>query len=365
MDDYPSHYLAFAARQHRWVRGDWQIVRWLWRTVPDAARRPVPNTLPVISRWKILDNLRRSLLSPALVVLLAAGWTILPGSPLLWTVLAVLVLAFPAYVQVARSLSSRARGVPLRAARAAERDNLVTSARQSLLSADVPGASELADGRCDRPDALAPARDAAAGGCEWVSADQLAAPESLARSGRPPDVGGGRHRDRAAVLVGDDRSGAPAAGAADDRALAALARHRVRHRQAARARAAAARCRRAGHSAEGRTQDVAVLRRSAGARRTTGWSRTTTRRIATISIAHRTSPTNIGLQLISTLAAYDFGYLSFRGVVDRLEPTFATLLKSPPLPRSFLQLVRHTDAGAARARRTSPRSTAATSPATC
>ena len=80
VDDYPSHYLAFAARQHRWVRGDWQIVRWLWRTVPDAARRPVPNTLPEISRWKIVDNLRRSLLSLSLVVLLAAGWTVLPGS---------------------------------------------------------------------------------------------------------------------------------------------------------------------------------------------------------------------------------------------------------------------------------------------
>src|SRR6185503_18001185 len=46
-------------------------------------------------------------------------------------------------------------------------------------------------------------------------------------------------------------------------------------------------------------------------------------------VAHRTSPTNIGLQLIATLAAYDFGYLSFSGVVDRLEPTFATLLGLP------------------------------------
>src|SRR6185436_19417347 len=77
----------------------------------------------------------RSLLSPALVALLAAGWTVLPGSPLLWTVLAVMVLAFPAYAQVGRSLSSRVRGVPLGQHVAAERDNLVTSARQSLLSA--------------------------------------------------------------------------------------------------------------------------------------------------------------------------------------------------------------------------------------
>src|SRR5262249_8369573 len=111
IDDYPPHYLAFAARQHRWVRGDWQIVRWLWRTGPDSARTAVRNTLPAIARWKILDNLRRSLLPIALVVLLATGWTILPGSALVWTTLALLVLAFPAYVQVARSLSSRVSGV--------------------------------------------------------------------------------------------------------------------------------------------------------------------------------------------------------------------------------------------------------------
>ncbi len=70
VDDYPASYLAYSARQHRWVRGDWQIARWLWRTVPDASGRTVPNTLPVISRWKILDNLRRSLIPPSLVILL-------------------------------------------------------------------------------------------------------------------------------------------------------------------------------------------------------------------------------------------------------------------------------------------------------
>ena len=58
-------------------------------------------------------------------------------------------------------------------------------------------------------------------------------------------------------------------------------------------------------------------------------------------IAHRTSPTNIGLQLLSTLAAYDFGYLSVAGVLDRLEPTFGTLLAHAALSRPLLQLVRH------------------------
>ena len=134
VDDYPGSYLAYSARQHRWVRGDWQIARWLWRTVPDAAGRTVANTLPVISRWKILDNLRRSLIPPALVLLLALGWSVLPGSPAFWTTLVLLVLAFPAYIQFARSLGSHSPGVPLREHLRAEGDTIVTSLRQAVFS---------------------------------------------------------------------------------------------------------------------------------------------------------------------------------------------------------------------------------------
>jgi cyclic beta-1,2-glucan synthetase len=95
IDEYPSNYLTFSARQHRWVRGDWQIARCLWRTVPGPDARPVANRLPAISRWKILDNLRRSLMAPALMVLFAAAWTVLPGSPLVWMALGLLILVFP------------------------------------------------------------------------------------------------------------------------------------------------------------------------------------------------------------------------------------------------------------------------------
>ncbi len=84
VDDYPSSVLAHARRQHRWVRGDWQILWWLFPFVPTRSglRR---NRLPLISRFKILDNLRRSLMAPASLALLLAAWTILPGSPWLWT----------------------------------------------------------------------------------------------------------------------------------------------------------------------------------------------------------------------------------------------------------------------------------------
>ena len=134
VDDFPSHYLTWSARQHRWVRGDWQIARWLGRSVTNAKGESVPNQLPLLDRWKIFDNLRRSLLPPALVFLLALGWTVLPGSALTWTALSVLVLAYPAYLKFGESLGSRVRGVPLGAHLRSERDDLIGSARQALVT---------------------------------------------------------------------------------------------------------------------------------------------------------------------------------------------------------------------------------------
>ena len=80
VDDYPSSVLAHARRQHRWVRGDWQILWWLFPFVPSRTGLQ-RNRLPLMSRWKILDNLRRSLMAPATVALLLLGWTVLPGTP--------------------------------------------------------------------------------------------------------------------------------------------------------------------------------------------------------------------------------------------------------------------------------------------
>src|SRR5688500_19832194 len=95
IDDYPSHYLTWVARLHRWVRGDWQLLPWLWRKVPTAGGMRVRNVLPSIARWKIGDNLRCSLLPMSMMVLLLDGLLVLPGGPSLWTGVAFLVLFFP------------------------------------------------------------------------------------------------------------------------------------------------------------------------------------------------------------------------------------------------------------------------------
>jgi cyclic beta-1,2-glucan synthetase len=112
LDDYPTHYDTYAKRQHRWTRGDWQVAPWLFRRVPDENGRKVRNSLPLISRWKILDNLRRSLTAPAIVLWLLASWTILPGSPWLWSLFVVITMAFPVYMHVTTSIMTHPRGIP-------------------------------------------------------------------------------------------------------------------------------------------------------------------------------------------------------------------------------------------------------------
>jgi cyclic beta-1,2-glucan synthetase len=114
VDEYPSSVLSHARRQHRWIRGDWQILFWMFPLVPSqhGLKR---NTLPIISRWKILDNLRRSLVSPTLLALLVAGWTVLPGPRWFWTMTVMGVAASQLFPVAARLLVGprRAQSIPV------------------------------------------------------------------------------------------------------------------------------------------------------------------------------------------------------------------------------------------------------------
>ena len=87
-DDYPTRYLTSTRRLHRWIRGDWQLLPWLAGHIP-GPNGPTPNPLSALSRWKIADNMRRSASPIALLVWLVAGWTFLPGSGLAWTAAAL------------------------------------------------------------------------------------------------------------------------------------------------------------------------------------------------------------------------------------------------------------------------------------
>jgi hypothetical protein len=104
IDDYPSHYSAFNRRKHRWLRGDWQIARWIFGRVPDESGHLVPNPISLISKWKIIDNLRRSLVEPATFLLLICGWFALPGGPRFWTIVTLALLFLPIYFRLVFSL---------------------------------------------------------------------------------------------------------------------------------------------------------------------------------------------------------------------------------------------------------------------
>ncbi len=100
-DDYPMGYDSFAKRCHRWIRGDWQIALWIFPWVLNNKREWVKNDLSLISRWKIFDNLRRSLVPIAALLWLILAWIILPGSPYIWTFAAIFIYLFPVYAPFA------------------------------------------------------------------------------------------------------------------------------------------------------------------------------------------------------------------------------------------------------------------------
>jgi cellobiose phosphorylase len=94
---YPSSYSADVSRRRRWIRGDWQILRWLLPGVPGPNALFRKNPISALSRWKILDNLRRSLAPLALSILLLLGWTVLP-SPWFWTLSVAGIVLLPSLI---------------------------------------------------------------------------------------------------------------------------------------------------------------------------------------------------------------------------------------------------------------------------
>lgn len=110
VDGYPARYDAYALRLHRWVRGDWQLLPWLLPTVRRANGEREDNPLTALSRWKILDNLRRSLVAPSLLLFIVSALTVFPGNPLFWLGFALLVLAFPFASHLIPGLLGQPRG---------------------------------------------------------------------------------------------------------------------------------------------------------------------------------------------------------------------------------------------------------------
>lgn len=94
LDLYPKDYLTWSKRQHRWMRGDWQIIDWLFARVPHPNKKKIKNTLSLISRWKIFDNLRRASLPVFNAAILILAWFFSP-LPYFWTIVVLFTIFLP------------------------------------------------------------------------------------------------------------------------------------------------------------------------------------------------------------------------------------------------------------------------------
>ncbi len=96
-EKYPTRYDTDMKRQHRWIRGDWQIAAWFLPFVPYADKRWRKNPLSGLSRWKIFDNIRRSFVPLAFTIFILLGWTVLHAAAI-WTLIITLIIILPVVI---------------------------------------------------------------------------------------------------------------------------------------------------------------------------------------------------------------------------------------------------------------------------
>ena len=111
-EEFPSRYSADTRRRHRWMRGDWQIATWLLPRLPGLDARRVQNPLTGLSRWKIFDNLRRSLVPFALVFLLLLGWILFPKNAGAWGILILSIIVLPSLLAVLTEFLRKPKDLP-------------------------------------------------------------------------------------------------------------------------------------------------------------------------------------------------------------------------------------------------------------
>ena len=110
IEEQPASFAIESSRRHRWIRGDWQLASWLLPRVPgpsgDVGTKPQRQTNPLsaLSLWKIFDNLRRSLVPPALLALLLGGWLWVPNALWVCTLLVIATVFLPTLLSIANEL---------------------------------------------------------------------------------------------------------------------------------------------------------------------------------------------------------------------------------------------------------------------
>jgi len=326
LDEQPASYISHCARLHRWVRGDWQTIPWLLPRVPvpgGSERSP----LTTLHRWKIVDNLRRSLYPILMVNFSIAGFALLPGAQWTWLAIVFALLFFPLYFGLADSLLFRRPPADTRSDHTTfvadlKRDVL----RNALNAAILPHQAYLMTDAISR--ALWRMAVSHRNLLEWETAA-----ESERRLGTSSAEAFARRMWPAAAitatvgaLVAFGPGGPPALLAAAPLLAIWLSSPVAAWRASSPTVVAAT--------------EVTVADRSAMRR----LARKTWRFFQTFvtqedhylapdnyqedpkgEVAHRTSPTNMGLQLLSYVTAYDLGYLTIAESVTNISRTLTTL----------------------------------------
>jgi cyclic beta-1,2-glucan synthetase len=325
VEEFPSRYDVAAARQHRWSRGDWQLLPWILGRADAAGEDRGSGTLPLIGLWKMLDNLRRTLSAPAGVAALLAGWLLPWDSALLWSAFICATIALPALQPVSAGIFPSRAGVTLRShLRALRKDlwlaalqiifTLTFLAHQATLMVDaiartlfrllvsqrnllqwVTAAQARLSFRLTLPGAYRRMAGAVAiavlgaaiVGCFRASNAWLAAPFLILWAASPAMA--------VWISVSPLVAGRPAISAADASALRLVARRTWRYFETF-------------VTAEDQMLPPDNFQEDPQP-----------------VVAHRTSPTNIGLYLLSAVTARDFGWSGTLDFVERAEATFATL----------------------------------------
>ena len=312
-------------RQHRWARGDWQLLPWIIGHAPDTSGAPIRASIPLIGRWKMLDNLRRTLFAPAAFLTLIAGWTLPFASPLIWTTFVLACIAIPPLLQVLIGAIPHRRGISKRSHARAVGTDLVLAASHVGLTVTL-----LADQAWLMTDAIVRTLSRVYVTrrklLEWVTAAQ-------AKSGFDLSLGSFYRRMNGTVALAAAVAILVAFQppevwpiAAPFALLWALSPV-VAYWISLPPRVAAA---------QPLLEDEARTLRLT-ARRTWRFFETFVgpedhalppdnfQEEPAPVVAHRTSPTNLGLYLLSTIAAHDFGWIGTVAAIERLEATLGTM----------------------------------------
>jgi len=326
VEDPPHRYDVAAARQHRWIRGDWQLLPWIFGRGRDHSGVRARASIPFAGRWKLLDNLRRSLAAPGAFAALVVGWLAGGATAALVTTFVLLTIAIPPFLSVLAGLLPPRTGITLASHLRTLRADaglallqlflaVTLLAHQALLSTDAIVRTLFRTWRRRRM-------------LEWLTAAQA--------NFRLPLTTLGFCRRMAGSLVATAIVGITLLATGSLHVAAALPLL-VLWMCAPIVAQWASRSTTPSLDARLAPQDVQTLREIA--RRT--WSffddfvgpedhhlpPDNFQEEPAPVVAHRTSPTNIGLYLLSVTAARDFGWLGVTETVDRIGATLATVAR--------------------------------------